>query len=49
MNGNHPEFIKCAMEAIEQGVRPYAIKEECVWRMELQSNHFNINNPTNKE
>jgi hypothetical protein len=37
------------MEAIEQGVRPYAIKEECAWCMELQSGNFNINNQTNKE
>lgn len=48
MNGNNPEFIKCAMEAVEQGISAYEIKEECVCRMGLQSHEFN-NKPTNKE
>jgi hypothetical protein len=35
MNGTNPEFIKCAMEAIEQGVKAADIKEECACRMGL--------------
>lgn len=49
MDSNNPEFIKCAMEAIEQGISAYAIKEECACRMGLQSHHVDINNLNHKE
>lgn len=41
MNDNNPEFIKCAMEAIEEGIKAQEIKEECACRMGLQSLEFN--------
>jgi hypothetical protein len=37
MNDSNPEFIKCAMEALEEGIRAQEIKEECACRMGLQS------------
>ncbi len=40
MSSNNPEFIKCAMEAIEEGIRAEEIKEECACRMGLQSREF---------
>jgi hypothetical protein len=34
---NNPEFIKCAMTAIEEGVRAKDIKEECACRLGISS------------
>jgi hypothetical protein len=47
-NENSPEFITCAMDAIEQGVRASAIKEECECRSKSASQNFNKNSFTNK-
>lgn len=41
MNGNNPEFIKCAMDAMEEGIKAEEIKEECACRMGLQSESIN--------
>ena len=49
MNGNNPEFIKCAMQAIEEGVSASAIKEECACSMGLQSHRFDNHNTNHKE
>lgn len=46
MDSNNPEFIKCAMDAIEEGVKADEIKEECACRMGiklLKSSDENIN------
>lgn len=37
MNDTNPEFIKCAMDAIEEGIKAEEIKAECACRMGLQS------------
>ena len=37
MTSDHPEFIKRAMDAIEEGIKAVEIKEECACRMGLQS------------
>ena len=33
MSNNDPEFIKCVMEAVEQGIKAQEIKEECACRL----------------
>ena len=33
MSKNDPEFIKCAMEAMEEGIKAQEIKEECACRL----------------
>jgi len=33
MSNNDPEFIKCAMEALEEGIKAQEIKEECACRL----------------
>jgi len=33
MSNNDPEFIKCAMEAMEEGIKAQEIKEECACRL----------------
>jgi hypothetical protein len=47
MNSNSPEFIKCAMDAIEEGIKAEEIKEECACRMGLQS--LESSNETNNQ
>jgi len=51
MNNNDPEFIKCAMDAIEEGIEADEIKEECACRLGLQSqeNHDKAINHQPKE
>jgi len=41
MSNNDPEFVKCAMDAIEEGFKASEIKEECACRMGLQSPEAN--------
>jgi hypothetical protein len=36
MTSNDPEFIKCAMDAIEEGIKVQEIQEECACRLGLQ-------------
>jgi len=36
MSNTNPEFIKCAMEAFEEGIKAQAIEEECACRLSLQ-------------
>ena len=45
MSNNDPEFIKCAMEAIEEGIKAQEIKEECACRLgqPLQEETHNYN------
>ena len=33
MISNDPEFMTCAMDALEEGINPQEIKEECACRL----------------
>lgn len=37
MNDNNPDFVKCAMDAIEEGIKAADIQEECACRMGYQT------------
>lgn len=42
-----PEFIKCAMDAIEQGMSAKLVKEECGCSVKSVPQNFNKNSFTN--
>jgi hypothetical protein len=48
MSKKDPEFIKCAMDAVEQGIKAQEIKEECACRLGRPSQEETIN-PQPKE
>ena len=37
MNNTNPEFVKCAMDAIEEGIKASDIVEECACRLGYQA------------
>ena len=41
MTNDNPEFVKCAMDAIEEGIKASEIKEECSCRLGLMSHAAN--------
>lgn len=45
MDGNNPEFVKCAMTAVEEGISAQEIKEECACRMGLKLSENSNRNP----
>lgn len=44
MSSDDPEFIKCVMEAVEEGIKAQEIKEECACRLGQPSREESINN-----
>ena len=44
MTSNDPEFITCAMDALEEGIKAQEIKEECACRLGYPLQEESINN-----